>query len=171
MADTEEIIDLTEEVEECVAVVPGKPEPMPRPRFWQHVVNTARPQQKAFAAVVKDQIVQARDGVVFGRKDLLHVEICFFMRRPNTDFRGAIRGEGRLKSNLSHFLVIKPDIDNLSKFVLDALRGVLYVDDDQIVKLTAYKLRDSTGTCEGRTEVRVSKFNPSADFVNPIFSN
>ena len=35
---------------------------------------------------------------------------------------------------------LKPDLDNLAKSVLDALNGVAYVDDAQIVKLTVRKL-------------------------------
>lgn len=35
--------------------------------------------------------------------------------------------------------ILKPDIDNLAKSVLDALNGVAYVDDAQIVRLQATK--------------------------------
>ena len=54
---------------------------------------------------------------------------------------------------------IRPDIDNLAKFVLDALNGLLYTDDRQVVKLLVYKLLDNQGECEGRTVVEVSAFN------------
>jgi len=36
--------------------------------------------------------------------------------------------------------VIKPDVDNVIKIILDALNGVAYKDDNQIVKLTAEKI-------------------------------
>lgn len=35
--------------------------------------------------------------------------------------------------------VIKPDIDNIAKIVLDALNGVAYKDDKQVVKLGCFK--------------------------------
>lgn len=34
----------------------------------------------------------------------------------------------------------KPDADNVAKIVLDALNGVAWEDDAQVVRLTAYKL-------------------------------
>lgn len=33
----------------------------------------------------------------------------------------------------------KPDLDNVAKAVLDALNGIVYVDDKQVVRLTATK--------------------------------
>jgi Holliday junction resolvase RusA-like endonuclease len=33
----------------------------------------------------------------------------------------------------------KPDLDNVAKAVLDALNGVVYVDDKQVIKLVAEK--------------------------------
>ena len=39
----------------------------------------------------------------------------------------------------------------LAKFVLDALTGVLYRDDDQVVKLSLWKLLDTKRPCNGRT--------------------
>ena len=50
---------------------------------------------------------------------------------------------------------VKPDIDNLAKFLLDALTGVLFEDDAQVVELQVFKLRDSVGLCNGRVAVYV----------------
>ena len=33
----------------------------------------------------------------------------------------------------------KPDVDNIAKAVLDALNGVIWVDDKQVVELTVKK--------------------------------
>ena len=73
------------------------------------------------------------------------------MKRPNTDFCPG----GRLRSALPLVRPIHPDIDNLAKFVLDSLNGILaYKDDCQVVKLVAYKLMDkNAGLCTGRTIV------------------
>jgi Holliday junction resolvase RusA-like endonuclease len=48
------------------------------------------------------------------------------------------------------------DADNLAKFVLDALKGFLYTDDSQVVKL-----HDNNGSCNGRTEVQVWRVRPA----------
>ena len=48
-------------------------------------------------------------------------------------------------------LVVKPDIDNYVKAVLDGLNGLLFVDDKQIIELTARKKYSESA----RTEVTV----------------
>jgi Holliday junction resolvase RusA-like endonuclease len=53
----------------------------------------------------------------------------------------------------------KPDVDNLSKFVLDALNGVVYKDDDQVVKLTATKVLHTEPSNTGKTVVTFYKIN------------
>jgi Holliday junction resolvase RusA-like endonuclease len=53
----------------------------------------------------------------------------------------------------------KPDVDNLSKFVLDALNGVLYKDDDQVVRLTATKVLHTEPSNTGKTVVTFHKIN------------
>ena len=52
-----------------------------------------------------------------------------------------------------------PDIDNLLKFVLDVMNGLVYADNRQVVKAVAYKLLDDSGTCQGRTELEVWPFD------------
>jgi Holliday junction resolvase RusA-like endonuclease len=50
---------------------------------------------------------------------------------------------------------IRSDVDNLAKFVMDSLNGVLYVDDRQVVNLNVMKVLDSEGPCFGATEVEI----------------
>jgi len=45
--------------------------------------------------------------------------------------------------------ILKPDVDNLAKSVLDALNGVAYVDDQQIVTLNATKQSQHRDTAAG----------------------
>lgn len=47
----------------------------------------------------------------------------------------------------------KPDVDNVSKIILDALNGVAYNDDKQVVLLTIKKLYSETP----RVEVSIDK--------------
>ena len=56
-----------------------------------------------------------------------------------------------------------PDIDNLTKFVLDGLNNLVYQDDRQVVKLTVYKLLDNHGSCDGRTVIIISGFDAAHD--------
>lgn len=58
--------------------------------------------------------------------DPLSVSVCFMVPRPKTVKRA--------------FPTVTPDLDNLLKTVLDAANEILWVDDCQIVQLTASKI-------------------------------
>ena len=49
-----------------------------------------------------------------------------------------------LIENNELFPTVKPDSDNISKIILDALNGVAYYDDNQVTDLTIYKLYATT---------------------------
>lgn len=55
----------------------------------------------------------------------LSVALAFYLPRPQ-------RGKRQYPS-------VRPDIDNYAKAILDALNGTMWVDDGQIVQLTASK--------------------------------
>lgn len=51
----------------------------------------------------------------------------------------------RQLANVGHWCTSKPDADNIGKLVCDALNGVLYDDDSQVVCLTVTKYWGDTG--------------------------
>ena len=159
----QEVIDLTIEHDGFTAIVTGQPMEMPRPRLGSHFYNPARNLMNAFARSVREQIPELSSGILFERNQPSAVDIAFYMRRPNHDFRGRIRGNGRLKTTSSVVTPCKPDIDNLAKFVLDSLKGVAYADDSQVVKLVLYKIMDTEGECNGATKVHIKRFNEIVD--------
>jgi Holliday junction resolvase RusA-like endonuclease len=72
----------------------------------------------------------------------LHINIKFYMQRPKKHFR-----TGKFKNLLKEKWVKlphtkKPDIDNMIKFVLDALQGQngYFIDDSQVIRIFAEKL-------------------------------
>ena len=72
----------------------------------------------------------------------LYINIKFYMKRPKSHFRTG-KFANMIKDKwirLPH--TKKPDIDNLIKFVLDALQGHngYFLDDSQVVRLYAEKL-------------------------------
>ena len=79
----------------------------------------------------------------------LAVELLFVFVPAKDKRKRAHAGE------LAH--VIRPDVDNLSKLALDAMNGVFWVDDTQIVSLTARK----TYGKRDRTEVTITPVAPS----------
>ena len=85
------------------------------------------------------------------------MKIVFRIKRPKKHFVGNIAG-GVLKESAPKTIFIgKPDVDNLAKFVLDSLNGVLYDDDSQVVTLNATKMYDNEESYLGSTEVFVDK--------------
>jgi Holliday junction resolvase RusA-like endonuclease len=90
----------------------------------------------------------------------LAIRIIFHMKRPKHHFVSSKSGPGRLKAGAPPRLSpTRTDVDNLAKFVLDSLNGVLYVDDKQVAFLSVFKLYDNDGHCEGCTEVSIVRLS------------
>ena len=59
----------------------------------------------------------------------------FTFKRPKSHFTA----RGMLRKGVPALHIYKPDVDNLAKFVLDALNGLYYKDDSQIYDLYVHK--------------------------------
>jgi len=77
------------------------------------------------------------------------MKIIFRINRPKSHFSTKKK---LLKSQWA-LISKRVDVDNLAKFVLDSLNGLLYVDDQQIFSLSATKIYDTNK--EGATEVYI----------------
>ena len=99
---------------------------------------------------------------LFGDEDQLLVSLVFCMKRPLSHFIGSKREEGRLKKTASNRVAsIRTDVDNLAKFILDSLNGMIYADDKQVASIHATKYYDSEGLCLGSTLVFVKNLKES----------
>ena len=78
----------------------------------------------------------------------VNVQMTFFLTRPKGHF-GTGRNEGTLKASAPRRPAVKPDIDKLTRSVLDAMTGVVFVDDSQVVTCDAMKLYASDGQPPG----------------------
>jgi Holliday junction resolvase RusA-like endonuclease len=100
--------------------------PKGRPRFFRgHAVTPATTRE--FEKQVRDMaLAQIKDGGdevhFFGP---IECTIYLYFKKP--------------KTNKSDWCNNKKDVDNCAKAILDALNGILYEDDRQIVKLTVTK--------------------------------
>lgn len=156
-----EVVDVTDE--SVVANVSyrleqdGVPKTQARPRLGRGgFYNPNSKDMSAFRARIKGGIPHPP---IFGVNQPVAVNIKFFMRRPNTHFKCNDRLKP-LKTGLPVTHITSPDIENnLTKFVLDGMNKLVYEDDKQAVKLTALKLYDSEGGCDGRTVIAVTKFD------------
>lgn len=105
----------------------------PEVKTWESVVGNA-----AADAMARTDLTDfaLRDGLVDGP---LCCELTFSMQRPASHFRsGKYAQQLRVAAPVAP--ASKPDIDKLTRCVLDALIGVAITDDSRIVTLTVHKI-------------------------------
>jgi len=73
------------------------------------------------------------------------VELSFMFKRPKSHFRTGSNA-GLLKPSAPVYHTGKPDIDKLTRAILDGMTGVVFADDSQVTWVKAAKgwLRDRT---------------------------
>jgi len=106
----------------------GTPIPKARPRatkIGNRAVMYTPTQTKQFENYVK--LVASQHAPKELLTSPLSVNLAFFLQRPKS-----------LPKKIIHHTK-KPDIDNLAKSVLDALEGVIYVNDAQVTSLLITK--------------------------------
>lgn len=145
--------------------VRGNPLPLRRHRTSRgFVYNPSAAAQKSFREAVEkifstntDYESALENAPIWKSEHALSMAIVFRMKRPKLHFVAGKPGPGRLrltapKQSCSN---MRTDVDNLAKFVLDSLNGVLYEDDRQIASLHVTKLYDNDmdELCRGSTFV------------------
>lgn len=84
----------------------------------------------------------------------LHVTLRFYTASPGYRY-GSGRNAGLLKDTAAARPAKKPDVDKWARHTLDALTGVIYADDGQVVSLLCEK-HYAEGDQPPRTEIEVS---------------
>ena len=81
----------------------------------------------------------------------IQVDLFFYMPRPKMHY-GTGRNADIIKDRYANiFHIKKPDIDNLSKLVMDALTGVIWTDDSIVCKGFTEKVYDR----KPRVEIKI----------------
>ena len=92
---------------------------------------TLRPWRSAIAAAAAEVVDEPLAGP-------LSIRLAFTLARPKSHYRtGAHAGE--LREAAPRWVETRPDVDKLTRAVLDALTGVAYRDDGQVSELAANK--------------------------------
>jgi len=106
------------------------------------VVDTNRhaaPWAHRVSAMAAQAMAEQADGVeVRLVRGAVVVELAFYFARPKSHF-GAGRNSERVLASAPKEMVSMPDVDKLTRCALDALTGVVFVDDSQVVELSASK--------------------------------
>lgn len=87
----------------------------------------------------------------------ISMELHFYFERPESHFQKKNGQVTQLLKESAPLFPTKPDLDNLVKFVTDALNKRAYVDDSQIVEIRASK--------HFTTAAAVSKTSSSSSFL------
>lgn len=119
-------------------VLPFKPIAWKRaiPNYYSRHMYDAQKQEKLLCGIYLRQ-QHGQDPFYEGA---LHLSATFFMAIPHAKSKkSGIMGS-------PHF--IKPDLDNMEKFIQDCATGILYKDDCQIAQKTTKKIYDSTPRIE-----------------------
>ena len=119
-------------------MLPYEPKPKLRPRFGvrrNRVITHTPEATKQFESSVGGYYAAVNKGFMFPKGTPLKASIEFGMRIPESASKK--RSNEMLSGNIQH--TVKPDLDNLTKAVLDALNGVAWYDDAQIIELSVSK--------------------------------
>ena len=81
------------------------------------------------------------------------MEVILYFVRPRAHFK-----KGQLKPDAPRHVLKTPDIDNLAKFVLDAIQKKILWDDKFVTTLVVHKPWCSTKN-EQRTEIELRLIN------------
>lgn len=85
----------------------------------------------------------------------VRLSVAFYLPRPKGHFRQG-KHAGKLRETAPAWHTQKPDCDKLSRGVQDALIGLLYRDDSQVVQLVVAK---NWTDAQAHTLVRVEQIN------------
>jgi crossover junction endodeoxyribonuclease RusA len=115
--------------------VPGQPSAQGSKRYvGRGIMLDTDPKLKSWRALVAETCPK---GTFFNGP--IRLTAVFHYLRPQSHY-GRRKGERYLKDDAPHYKQSKPDSDKLARAVGDALTGVLYRDDAQIVMLEIVKV-------------------------------
>ena len=143
-------LNLVNSIATACFVLPGRPKTYHPPRFkfkgkMMNVYAMHNKPLKSARDVLADQMhspVPLRDVPL-----LVHIELHF--KRPKCHFK-----KGQLRDDAPKFVLKTPDVDNCTKFVLDALQPRVISDDKFVTKVVVEKMWCLSATTE-RTDIEL----------------
>ena len=135
----------------CFIRIDGTPKSQPRHRYskvggFVRNYDPASKDKKIFRSKLKNYSLRRATGCVC-------LSITFYMPRPKSHYRTG-KYKNKLKATSPDLHIIKPDIDNLVKFVMDCGIGIMWDDDSIICQLETRKVYSK----HPRTEIEYWEF-------------
>ena len=104
-----------------------------RPRVCRYGTYTPK-KTKDYEQLIRNNYM-AQDGTFFEKGIPVQISIKAYKKPPKSTTKKNLK----LIEQGLFLWVNKPDIDNICKSVLDALNGIAYADDGQVIKIRASK--------------------------------
>jgi len=106
----------------------GDPIAQKRPRFVRgsHAFSPQQKDKDDLRVIIQEKAPQKPILAPVG------IKIAFYFPRPKSHF-GTGKNSGKLKASAPRYHTGRKDLDNLYKFYTDAMNGIIYKDDGQIV--------------------------------------
>lgn len=120
-------------------IIPGVPKGKDRPRFNRYGQAYSTTATTDYEKMVKT-LYLSHHGRQIEPKVPVSVHIVAFYQIPKSANKAqkTMMREGRIRP------MVKPDVDNVEKIILDALNKIAWHDDSQVVQLTAEKQYSDT---------------------------
>jgi Holliday junction resolvase RusA-like endonuclease len=136
----------TFQFEAAVRAVPGSNQKrgFVNPKTGRVIIADKAKGKAAYTAVLRVLAQQAAIQVDWKPTDKpVHFFLVFAYTRPKGHF-GSGRNAGRVKASAPLCMTTKPDVSNLVKPTEDALKGIAWKDDSQVVRIVAEKIYAET---------------------------
>lgn len=117
-----------------------EPMSLKRHRHCQNGGRTYDPSKKD-----KEEFLQLIDLPEEKMSGPIRCKLYFYCKRPKSHFKTGKKAD-ELKNSAPNYNTNSKDLDNMVKFVLDALNDHLYADDSQIVEIQCKKLYTDSST-------------------------
>lgn len=113
-------------------IIEGKPEPQLRPRISGNRMYDPK-KTSDYKKYVRLSARQQYKGEPLKKALTVEMDIYREIPKSTSNKRRLMKNEKAIRP------IVKPDVDNYTKGILDALNGIIYKDDSQVVDLTARK--------------------------------
>lgn len=126
----------------------GSWRPIPNPKTGKTLLIPQGGRSKVWEREVKDAARIAHDGDPWPKGTPVALYVIFYFNRPNWHFRtkaGKVDRSALKPSAPKYPCGAIGDLDKLVRAIGDALTGVVYGDDCQIVSILAYKVYHGDG--------------------------
>lgn len=135
--------------------IPGEPQGKGRPKFagrgsYAHAYTPKK--TRSYEDIVASEYIRQCGSTKADRSEYVSLTITAYYKIP----KSASKKKAYEMSSGKIVPTKKPDIDNIIKVVADALNGVAYDDDKQIIDVSARKVYSETP----RVDVRISIIEP-----------